>query len=757
MTHPRLLMSASVTALLIVAGAAQAQAGPPVAAQGSTPGTPPTDAAPNAVEEVVVTADKTGTRSIQRAPEAVSVVTGAQLASQGLRNVSDIAPYIPNVTFSQNTASAAIYIRGIGSNNVNAGSDPDVTTQIDGVYIARPSGQLSDFIDVQSIEVLRGPQGTLFGRNAVGGVVNIISRTPSHTPEGRVELTGGNYGLFQGAGYVTGPLADKLYGSLAFNYIRHDAYFHNIAPGGHDVGEANHGGIKGQLRWEPTETIDATTRVDVELGDEYFETFSNPIVTPPFAAPLTASVVGSYRDVALDTPQRLKTQFDGVSEELNWRFAPGWSLKSISGFRNTRYKYRNDSDATELRVQDLGVVESDRQYSQEFDLNYKTARFNGVAGLYYFHDEDHERLEVTVPPSLPTPAARSVFNNANPQIDSTSGAIFAQGSYDLTSKLSIVLGARYTGETKSIDQSYRRVSLNPVTLNVSFPGFPAAFSIDKDYYAFTPKAGLNLQLTPDALLYFAYTRGFKSGGFNFGSSSPVGASFAPEKITSYEGGAKTEWLGRRLRINLTGFYYDYSNLQVQQLLAPGVSSIGNAATAEVRGIELEVTAKPTSALQLTVNISGLDPTYDSFPAASVPGALVRFVPGEVCTSTPAGLSCSVDASGNRLNSAPTYSGLVAADYTWKVREYGVTAHLDYTFRGRAYFDPSNVVVASQGAYGLLSAHVGVTSPDRAWGVEVYGKNLTDKGYYLVTNAGGVTPDGQAGDPRTYGVRLTHAF
>ena len=326
----------------------------------------------------MVTADKTGAQALQRAPEAVAVVTGAQLDAQGLRNIRDIAPYVPDVTLTQNTASAQIYIRGIGSNNTQAGSDPDVTTQIDGVYIARPSGQLTDFIDVKDIEVLRGPQGTLYGRNAVGGVVNITSLAPAHDFQGRVEVTGGNYDLAQVAGYVTGPMVNNVYGSLAINYLNHDGYFHNVDPSGKDVGSANHGGVKGQIRWEPTANIDATTRADVELGNEQMESYSNTIVAPKIA-PLAASVAGSYRDVALNDPQPLKTQFDGISEEVNWRFADHFNLKSITAFRESIYKFENDNDATELELQDLRIREADKQYSQEFNLQYNSHKLNGFS------------------------------------------------------------------------------------------------------------------------------------------------------------------------------------------------------------------------------------------------------------------------------------------------------------------------------------------------------------------------------------------
>ena len=752
----RLLASSSVAALML-AGLAHAQTTPtPPAGGGGTPTAPSTTATAQ-VEEVVVTANKTGAQALQKTAEAVSVINGAQLQAQGLRNIKDVATYIPDFSFAQAPASAEIYIRGIGSNNTQAGSDPDVVTEIDGVYIARPSGQLTDFIDVNDIEVLRGPQGTLYGRNAVGGVISISSLPPSHEFKGQVAVTGGNYDLGQFSGYVTGPLINDVYGSVALNYVSHDGYFKDIAPGGESTGSANHGGIKGQIRWEPLANLDATTRADLELGDDREETWDHPIEATKLPAPLANSLVGGYRDVALNLPQPIHTQFDGLSEEVNWRFAPAFSLKSITAFRDTYYKFQNDNDATELNLLDLQIREHDKQYSQELDLQYHSPRLVGVGGLYFFHDEDHETPQVAEPPSVITPAARSILIKDQPQVDSTNGAIFAQATYNLTDQLSLVAGARYTGETKSFHTVIDHNSLNPSTPGINLPGFPTAFSLSNDYYAFTPKGGINYQLTRDILFYFSVTKGYKSGGFNYSAASPVGAAFKPEKITSYEGGAKTEWLDHRLRVNITGFHYDYTDLQVAQQLAPGVQSIGNAASATINGVELEVVAKPTPHLQLTGNLSGLDAHYEQYNAASVPSALVGTINGEVCTAGPTGTTCSENASGNKLDSAPDYSGLVAADYTWDVREVGVTAHLDYAFRGRTYFDPSNVAFVSQHAYGLLNAHLGFTSPDRKWEVEFYGKNLTDKGYFIDISASAIVPEGLAGDPRTYGVRVSRSF
>jgi iron complex outermembrane receptor protein len=237
----------------------------------------------DALAEIVVTATKTGSEQLQKTPVAVSVVGGEFMARQGVSNIKDLAPYVPNLSFSQNTAAAIIYIRGIGSNNVSAGSDPDVTMQVDGVYIARPIGEYADFLDVDRVEVLRGPQGTLYGRNAVGGTINVISRQPSDTFTGEARVTGGNFSLLQGDAYVSGPLSERAQASIAVSYKTHSPYFDNIVPGQPGVGEANRGGVHGQLRFELTDWITATTRADFSKTGERFESYSQ--VVGPTAFP----------------------------------------------------------------------------------------------------------------------------------------------------------------------------------------------------------------------------------------------------------------------------------------------------------------------------------------------------------------------------------------------------------------------------------------------------------------------------------------
>ena len=739
----RSLLAASMSILVLVSAYQ-------VNAQ-STPSSPNDGETGITIPEIVVTAMKVGAQSLQKVPAAVSAVGVDQLQSQNITGLQTLAPLIPGLAFNQASAAAQIYIRGVGSTNYGPGSDPDVTMQIDGVYIARPSAQLTDFLDAQNVEVLRGPQGTLYGRNAVAGTINVTSRQPSQDFRSEVEVAGGNYDMAQLSGYVSGPLGANLYGSFSAQYLRHDAYWHNIVPGVPDVGNADRGGFRTQLRWEPTDHISATTRIDMELSNEYLQGDSHLAIPAPAAATYSNIALKNWNDVALNTPQPIRTQLGGVAEEVNWAFAPGFNLKSLTAFRYSQYRSLLDSDSTSLNANYLVSSETDHQYSQELDTSYISEHLMGVAGLYYFEDFDTQDTTITLPTNR-VPINHSSF----PEVDTRSVAGFAQGTYNFTPQWSLVIGTRYTRDTKNIDQHDDGFVLTPGTLvstAVRTAGNPIFYDVGHEYNALTPKFGINYQVTQDALFFVAATKGFKSGGFNYAGVSPITGAFEPEKIWSYEGGAKTEWFDHRVRINADAFYYDYTNLQVQQLVGPGNVQIGNAATARVKGVEFETITKPIPSLTVTTNVSLLDASYGHFAEASVPTSLVPLLANEFCTGRGPTLTCTENASAKYLDNAPKYSGYLGVDYTHPIRDYNVTGHLDFGWKSRAYFDPSNVFALSQSSYGVANAYVSLFPGGRRWTAQLFVNNLMDRHYLVAANGAGVVPDGVAGDPRTYGVRL----
>jgi len=274
------------------------------------------------------------------------------------------------------------------------------------------------------------------------------------------------------------------------------------------------------------------------------------------------------------------------------------------------------------------------------------------------------------------------------------------------------------------------------------------------YHAVTPKFGIDWQIDPDALVYVSATRGYKSGGVNYAATTVAQESFAPEELWSYELG-RDRMVRHRLRVNLTGFYYDYTNLQVQSQIGPGTTTIGNAASATVKGVEAEFTAKPIAALALTANLSALDATYKSFPVAAVPGALLPFVANSPNFNATTG---TYDAGGNYLDNAPRYSASVIAQYTESLSSVGsIYEQAEYSWKDRTYYDPSNAYIMSQGAYGLVNLSLGYASPDSHWTGRLFVSNVADKQYLALTLANGVVPTGVAGAPRTFGITMAYKW
>ena len=706
--------------------------------------TPPSPGSDVGIADIIVTATKTGATAAQKTPIAVSVFSSESLASSGVTNVKDLVSLTPNLNVSQTAANAQIYIRGIGSNNVFIGSDPNVTVHVDGVYIARAFSQFTDFVDIDRVEVLRGPQGTLYGRNAVGGTINVITRKPADKLEAKAQAAFGNYGLVQYQGYISGPLVPGLVqASISGNYIRHDDYVDNILVNQSGVNNADRGAVRGQLRVTPSASLELITRGDYAKSGERVESFSH-LLAPFRPAPSASSIVGDYRKVALNTPQPIKTKNWGVSQEINYALSPVFSLKSLTAYRQSSYNLSVDIDATELNIVSGQQTDLSKQFTQEFNLNANVSRFKGVLGLFYFHEDERATLKINL--NVP-----GLIRFVAPRVVSRSYAAFAQGTYDLTDRLSVVAGIRYTNDRKSVDQSLTLQPARAFPDGPNIPPFPFVASTAQTYDAFTPKFGINFQATPGILVFASATKGYKSGGTNYAADRPGTLAYGPETLWSYEAGLKSDLFDRRLRFNVTGFYYDYKDLQVQSLIAAGVTAISNAATARVKGLEIETIARPVPNLSLTANYSLLDSRYRRFPNASVPVVLVPYLAGDP-RFTPA--TQTFDASDNRLNAAPSSSFSGSAQYDQDLGFATAFLRGDYFWQARAYYDPTNVNIASQPSYDLINLSAGLRSQDQGWSAQVIAKNVGNRRYLIAVGTNGVVPSGQAGFPRTVMLQLS---
>ncbi len=677
-------------------------------------------------EEIVVTATKTGETRIQDTPIAISAFGGDQLSRLGVSNIRGIAEMTPNLAISENTGFSQVFIRGIGSNNVFAGSDPSSTLHMDGVYLARPVTYFSGLFDVERVEVLRGPQGTIYGRNSVGGTINVVSRKPHDELSGKVELGYGNYDALHAGVYVNVPLGPDLFASIAGLYSKHDGYVKNINPSGNDIDDDDTKGVRTQLRWNPGR-VDAVLRADYSRSEGAIMGFSK--LLEPRGNAMTDNLLGDYHRIANNVPHEYYVKNYGVAADITVELADTVDLRSLTSYRKSRYHASFDTDASALDLQRSLLDEFQDQFSQEFNLTGKFGPLSIIAGAFYFKESMDYPIAIEV-----RTAGTAV--TAAPHVVTESFAFFQQSDLSLSDSFKVTFGLRYTEEEKKFSQNHAIKSL--VT------GLPVSavtvYDTEGNYKAWTPKFGLEWQPADDIMLYASASRGFKSGGFVNGSTNP-NQGFGPEKLWAYEVGVKSEWLERRLTLNLSTFYYEYSDLQVNFFLAPGVVDIRNAADATVKGLEFEFGIRPFPTTRLQGSVSLLDAKYDSFPNAPRRGNQAVF-----------------DASGAYLNNAPKH--LVALSLEQKFPDIAgaqPSLQIDGSWNGRRYFTPENNLLESQGNYFLLNASFQMQF-ENGVAVTLWGRNLTNKEYVTGTASfASALVAGRVGSPRTFGAKVGYNF
>lgn len=671
--------------------------------------------------DILVTATRTGATRLQDTPLAVTAFDAAALDATGIKDVRDLASLTPNLLVTQNGAMSQIYIRGIGSNNVFGGSDPSSTIHLDGAYLARPASYLSNFLDVERIEVLRGPQGTLYGRNSVGGTINVISRKPEQDLEAKAQLTVGNYGLLRAEGYVSGPIvADKVAASISFIGSRRDGYLDNIVPGVGDADNERTLGTRAQIRLTPSAPLEVIIRADYLHSDAALAGYIK--ILQSTTDPLSNSILGDFRKISVDIRPAADQRDWGVAAEVNYDLSDSTQLKSLTSHRSNRLIQASDTDGTAIVFRRTDIFEDQNQFSQELDLTGKFGSLSYIVGLYYF--DEHIDVNATVT------TFSTIASSNRPSINTQALAAFGQATYAITDQLSLTAGIRYTRERKNFDQHVLRTSsLTGVTLT----GFPVIYSSRGIYKAGTPKFGLEFRPVNGVLLYASVTKGFKSGGFNFASINPA-QGFEPETLWSYEAGAKLDLFDRALRLNGTVFHYDYKDLQVLSFLSPGVPDITNASNAKVDGVEIEAQLRPASWLQLGGNLAYLDAKYKDYPSALRPGNI------------------PFDASGNRLSLSPKWSYTLYSQVDAPLGEGSVFARAEFSYRTRQFFTASNSGLDVQSGYALINASAGYTFPGDRFQLIAFARNLTDKEYVTSTASFGAGILGRVGEPRTYGLR-----
>ncbi|WP_428820521.1 TonB-dependent receptor [Microbulbifer sp. MCCC 1A16149] len=703
------------------------------------------------LEEVTVTAQKR-TERLTEVPIAITNFSAESIEETGVRQLREVAEFVPNLSISSGKDfDSTVSIRGVGANSRNIGFDTRVGVYLDGVYLGQSPALNQELLDLERIEVLRGPQGTLFGKNTVAGAINLVSRQPGDTLEGSLNVEYGNFNARQISASVSAPLSDALFGKISVSSQQSDGTQTNTVTG-NKLNEQDGDAYRAQLVYDAGGSFTANLAIDGTEGERL--TYVGEPVTDTFG--MTPDTVAPEDDtVAMNHDPLESREIRGSALTMNWDLSSGFAIKSISAVRDTEIFYRNDVDYSALDLAELRYADSYKQVTQEFQLiSPETEDLQYVAGLYLYQQEGDSLRQI-----VSSPTAAMLFGT-NPEVpvttdgtvDTNSFAVFMNGSYQLSSQWKLGFGFRYSEEEKEVDWSIDGSGSGAFAMGTG------SVNDSRTDSHFSPNVVLNYAFTPDVHGYAKYAGGFKSGGFNLDfigqSDLEAGIDFDKETVDSYEIGLKGTALDRSLSFNLAAFQSNFTDYQVNQFIDLGEGrtsiSIRNAAEVETRGLEAEFTYRASDYLQLNAALGLLDAKFADYPGGGAGGA---------------------DVSGNKLPGASDYSINLGAQYRYPIMSMGVEvmARIDYSFRDDYYNTADNeqyrtLLTGDVVQYGwvddieLVNARIGVISDSENWSASLWARNLLDEAYLTSTTRDFFgTLAHFEGMPRTYGLEVGYRF
>lgn len=693
----------------------------------------------SALEEVIVTAERRA-QDAQDVPIALTIIGGSEISPSGISSISDVALKTPNLTFTQfNIGEPQLFLRGLGTTIDSAGADPTVSVFIDDVYVGRSAGATSDLYDLERIEVLRGPQGTLYGRNVTGGAISIVTKRPSNEFEAKLGVTVGNYGLTVLRGLVDGPIGDNLAGNLSFSKRDRDGYAYSNRSG-QELDDADNFSLRGKLLWDISDNTELLLGFDYSTDDNNGQCrnltkLDNPAgdhnaggVFVPVLKQIKADTNSEDpRTCAMTIEQYAERDVFGLSARLQMEFTNDLSLTSITAYRELEYSWLQelgglDSPPNLLSVEDNEGDDAD-QISQEFRLTKEGDRLFWVAGAYYFKENVDRFANVPIffGPGSPTAPGALLDRSWLQSATNTSMALFGQVVWSMTDALALTLGGRHTWDEKEMDNAYYS---SPGKEVYNFKG------LEESWDEFTPRVTVDWQVTDDHMLFATWSKGYKSGVFISQNTTAALAEtpLEPEEATNMEIGAKTRWFDNRLQFNLV--YFDLENENQQLFRLENFTLVSENFGTESSGIELDFIA----ALGKNLTLSGM---YASLDAEIVGGQF----------------------AGNVAPRSPDYKYSVALNYNAAL---GNGAILDFdasvSYSDNWYMEATNQGVSYMDDYSIVDASVRYTSSGGNWEVTLWGKNLSDE---LVTSHSIVSSFGGSVElfapPRTYGVTANYFF
>ncbi len=760
--------AAAIGALMLFAGPAMAQE------------TGETDA-----DEIIVTAQKRE-QSMSDVSLSVSAVGEEKLAETNTVGIEGLQNIVPSISFGNDFNFAKLFIRGIGLSSSLPGVDPSVALHVDGAVVSLPQAQLGSMFDLERVEVLRGPQGTLYGRNATGGAVNLITAKPTRELDGYLRQTfGGSAFLMQTDAAIGGPLTEGVSARIAFQRIDRDGYGKNEYTG-NDIDDANQWSARAHLLLEPSDkmsillTGEYHREKDRSLAIKFREVSFPGVLTDAIPSNDGLSALGQRTNAngspaAFSTnPRNLNTNFDPINDRKQWAVTAAISvdasdaltLKSLSSFRKFDAIFFHDFDMSSYLGYPLALTGPTRssanhwqpvfqqQFSQEFQANIETDNLHGVLGFFYLDEgirvENHIGLDVLTN----TDPLRVQFDG---RLDISTWAAFANFTYDLSDQLSVKAGGRYSWEGRTLKNN---AGLGSAALNTLVID-PLQWNDSKTWNNFSPSLGLEFRPNSDLLVYANWSRGFKSGTAEIGSTRRLSATqplpfVNPEKVEAFEVGTKFDSPG--LKVNLAAFFTRLKDGQfslTRPIPAPPffTSTLTNAAESEAYGAEVEVLWRPVPALTINASVAYLHSTFTKFTAADPLDARL-FAPGAVEALL------VKDLSGNFTRMSPEWSINLNPTYDIDLANGGeVSIGTNVAYKSKQYHTEFNDERLSQDGYVMWDANLMYKLPGGRFSVNLWVKNILDElvyaGSFSVSTSRAI--GGTLMPPRTYGVTFGFKF
>jgi len=743
------------------------------------------------VDTITVTARKRE-ENLQTVPVAITAFTGDTLEKRGAVNIEQASRYAPNVTIGQGQGGSAtnseINIRGIGQNDFLITTDPGVGLYIDGVYYARATGTVLDFLDVERVEILRGPQGTLFGKNTIGGAINLIAKRPTDEFGGDIRFSAGRYSHYSVKGSVNLPLSDTLKSRHTIYYNTENGFVDRVLAGDR-LGDEEVIAGRSIVEWTPAENFNALLAFDISRR-RGTSAERNLVVFDPTSGltPLWQGLVGDPAGIAAPAIVNGADRFTssgtgpnvddhdiwGLSGTFEWDLGEV-SIKSITAYRSLDAEFARDGDNSPVQYVETHNFVDQSQFSQELQLSGQAfdSALSWLVGGYFFDESATDSNDVRLASGLfdafeglPAPViflggppgtscadfgivpgvvcAGGMGNPVNVgfdldldifnEINTQSFALFTHDTLDLTDRLSVSAGLRWTYEEKEYFLDHRRVNSGASIIPPT--------TVGEDWNAFLPKVSIDFQATDEIFTYVSASRGFKSGGFNGRptTSAAVG-SFDPEFVWAYEIGAKTELFDRRAVLNLSAFYYDYEDIQLTIISADTTGNlvliVENAGTARTIGVEAEFQGRLSEYIRVDGSIGYLDAEYKNLN----PGATVT--------------------TANKLIRTPSITASLGASVDFPITNRWLgSLRGDWSYRGAHFNDAPNTPALEQEAVSLFNARLSLTNEDDGWTFAVFGTNLSNEEYITagtsaITSFG--TVEAAIASPRRWGVSVKKDF